>query len=89
MLKTSKQQEKTKFNMLSNQFIYLKEETCLYDISEADELKTHGLSLIKVKKEIEVMKIKKNDDSLIDSHLCEITDDSCLSEASQELIINI
>ena len=38
---------------------------------------------------IEVMKIKKNDDSLIDSHLCEITGDSCLSEALQELAINV
>ena len=77
--------------MLSNQSIYLKEETCLYDILKTGELKTHGLSLIKVKKEVEkkIIKMKKNDDSLINSHLCEITGDLCLSKVSQELTINI
>ena len=75
--------------MLSNQFIYLKKETHLYNILEADELKTHGLSLMKVKKKVKMMKMKKNDNSLIDPHLCEITGNLCLSEASQELTINI
>ena len=84
MPKTPKRREKAGFNMLGNQSIYLKEETRLYDIPEADELKIHGLGLMEAKEEVE-----EDDDSLIDPHLRGITGDSCLPGASQELAINV